>query len=338
VLGRREITGRAGVLLQGESGANDPVGIALLLALLGASGPAGSVTLHVVETFAVEMVVGAAIGVAGGVLLLYVMRRIPLPSEGLYSPRVLAWVLAIYGVTAVGILIGDETAPYKREIQRFHGSLASLAEIVAFIMLGLTVSLRSVATSGAWSSGLVLAVLLVLVVRPVLVGLVLWPVRLSLGERAFVLWTGLKGAVPILLGMFIVASGVAGSGRVYDMIFVIVAVSVVVQGGLVPFVASWSRVPVRTVAPEPWSLGVRFSSEPEGLHNFTVVAGSAADGKTIGLLAKGRVAWVSAIVRGGHLVTASADTVLAAGDEVAVLAEPETADNLSALFETSPAE
>lgn len=350
VLGRREITGRAGVLLQGESGANDPVGIALLLALLGASGPAGSVTLHVVETFAVEMVVGAAIGVAGGVLLLYVMRRIPLPSEGLYSPRVLAWVLAIYGVTAVahgsgflavlvaGILIGDETAPYKREIQRFHGSLASLAEIVAFIMLGLTVSLRSVATSGAWSSGLVLAVLLVLVVRPVLVGLVLWPVRLSLGERAFVLWTGLKGAVPILLGMFIVASGVAGSGRVYDMIFVIVAVSVVVQGGLVPLVASWSRVPVRTVTPEPWSLGVRFSEEPEGLHNFTVVAGSPADGKTIGLLAKGRVAWVSAIVRGGHLVTASADTVLAAGDEVAVLAEPETADNLRALFETSSAD
>ena len=348
VLGRREVTGRAGVLLQGESGANDPVGIALLVALLSASGSAGSVTLHVLGTFALEMAVGVFAGVACGSLLLVVMRRIPLPSEGLYSPRVLAWALATYGLATVahgsgflavfvaGIMIGDEPAPYSREIQRFHGSLASLAEIVAFIMLGLTVSLRSVATSGAWSWGLVLAGLLVLVVRPVLVGLVLLPVRLSFGERVFVLWTGLKGAVPILLGMFIVASGVAGSARVYNMIFVIVAVSVVVQGGLVPSMASWLRVPVRVVAPEPWSLGVRFRTEPSGLHNFVVRRGSAADGLTIGKLARGRIAWVSAIVRGGHLVTASADTVLAPGDEVAVLAEPEAAADLESLFEATP--
>jgi potassium/hydrogen antiporter len=349
VLGRREITGRTGVLLQGESGANDPVGIALLVAVLGATGSFGSITAHVLVTFVLEMVVGGVVGFAGGRLLLTVMRRIPLPSEGLYSPRVLAWVLAIYGLAAVlhgsgflavfvaGIMLGDEPAPYKREIQRFHGSLASLAEIVAFIMLGLTVQLHSVAADSAWSDGLVLAVLLVLVVRPVLVGLVTLPVRLDLGERLFLLWTGLKGAVPVLLGMFIASSGIAGGKRAYDVIFVIVAFSVVVQGGLVPFIAGWLRVPVRTVEPEPWSLGVRFSSKPDGLHNFTVAAGSAAAGTAIGALARGRVAWVSAIVRGGHLVTAGADTRLQPGDEVAVLAEPDSAEELSDLFSASPA-
>jgi cell volume regulation protein A len=351
VLGRREIGGRAGVLLQGESGANDPVGIALMLALLGATGTAGSITLHVLVTFAVEMLVGGAIGYFGARLLLIVMRRFPLPSEGLYSPRVLAWVLAIYGVTAVlhgsgflavfvaGIVIGDEPAPYKREIQRFHGSLASLAEIVAFIMLGLTIQLRDVAKGSAWSDGLLLAVLLVLFVRPVLVGLVTWRIRLGRRERLFLLWTGLKGAVPILLGMFMVSSGIAGGQRAYDVIFVIVAFSVVVQGGLVPFMVNRLRIPVRIVEPEPWSLGVRFSSEPEGLHNFRVAPGSPAAGTTIGQLAKGRVAWVSAIVRGGHLVTATADTLLQPDDEVAVLAEPNTAAELTDLFEgpgTSP--
>jgi potassium/hydrogen antiporter len=345
VLGRREIRGRAGVLLQGESGANDPVGIALMLALLNASGSAGEITLHVLTTFVVEMLVGVAIGFVGGRLLLTVMRRLPLPSEGLYSPRVLAWVLAIYGATAVlhgsgflavfvtGIVIGDEPAPYKREIERFHGSLASLAEIVAFIMLGLTVQLRDVAVGSAWSDGLLLAVLLVLFVRPVLVGLATWRIRLGRGERLFLLWTGLKGAVPILLGMFMVSSGIAGGRRAYDVIFVIVAFSVAVQGGLVPFIVRRLRIPVRIVEPEPWSLGVRFSSEPEGLHNFRVLAGSPADGTTIGKLAKGRVAWVSAIVRDGHLVTASADTLLRPGDEVAVLAEPESAEELTRLFE-----
>jgi len=348
VLGRREITGRAGVLLQGESGANDPVGIALLIALLGATGSAGSVFGHVLTGFALEMVIGVVVGVVGGRLLLIVMRRIPLPSEGLYSPRVLAWVFAIYGLATVchgsgflavfvaGILIGDEPAPYKREIKRFHGSLASLAEIVAFIMLGLTIHLREVGSGSAWSSGLVLAVLLVLFVRPVLVGLITLRVRLSPGERLFLLWTGLKGAVPILLGMFIVSSGIAGGQRAYDVIFVVVAFSVVVQGGLVPFVAARLKVPMQTVEPEPWSLGVRFSSEPDGLHNFRVADGSAAAGTRIGQLARGRVAWVSAIVRDGHLVTADRDTMLEPGDEVVMLAEPDSAAELATLFGPAP--
>src|SRR5580693_2734013 len=155
VFGRREIAGRTGVLLEGESGANDPVGIALLSSLLVAHGGAGCVVWHVVAEFALQMTVGVAVGVAGGLALLAFMRRVPLPSEGLYSPRVLAGVLVIFGAATVahgsgflavlvaGIIIGDEPAPYKREIARFHSSLASLAEIVAFTMLGLTMRLSS---------------------------------------------------------------------------------------------------------------------------------------------------------------------------------------------------
>jgi cell volume regulation protein A len=74
-----------------------------------------------------------------------------------------------------GILIGDLRAPYKAEIERFHSSFASLAEIIAFAMLGLTVSLTGLAEGSAWSVGLALAVLLAFVVRPVLVGLLLLP-------------------------------------------------------------------------------------------------------------------------------------------------------------------
>ena len=157
VLGRREVGGRTGVLLEGESGANDPVGIALLVALAGATGSPAAVAGHIAVEFVLQMVVGAAIGIAGGWLLLQFMRRVPLPSEGLYALRVLTSVLVIFGVATVahgsgflavfvaGILIGDERAPYKGEIRRFHSSLASLAEIVAFILLGLTVRLGDLA-------------------------------------------------------------------------------------------------------------------------------------------------------------------------------------------------
>ena len=89
VLGRREIAGRTGTLLEGESGANDPVGIALMVALLAAERrrarrAVGQVTLEFVQ----QMAIGAAVGVAGGLALLGFMRRVPLPSAGLYALRV----------------------------------------------------------------------------------------------------------------------------------------------------------------------------------------------------------------------------------------------------------
>jgi potassium/hydrogen antiporter len=346
VFGRREIAGRTGVLLEGESGANDPVGIALLAALLAAHGSAGAVAGHVVAEFVLQMAVGTAIGVAGGLALLLFMRRVPLPSEGLYSPRVLAGVLVIFGLAVVaqgsgflavfvaGILIGDAPAPYKREIERFHSSLASLAEIVAFVLLGLTMRLSALGSADAWPAGLAIAALLAFVIRPVLGGLVSLPVRLTRGERVFFLWTGLKGAVPILLGMTIAASGIPGAARAYQIIFVIVGFSVTVQGGLVPALAHRLSIPLRTVEPEPWSLGVRFSEEPEGLHRYHVAAGSPADGSPVNELPCGEDIWVSLIVRDGNLVTATGDMTLRAGDDVLVLAEPGEAPALDRLFTT----
>lgn len=348
VFGRREIAGRTGVLLEGESGANDPVTIALLSALLAAHGGAGSVIWHVVAEFALQMAVGVAVGAAGGFALLAFMRRVPLPSEGLYSPRVLASVLVIFGLATVaqgsgflaalvaGILIGDEAAPYKREIERFHSSLASLAEIVAFVMLGLTMRLSQLASASAWKDGLALAALLAFVIRPVLGGLVTLPVRLSARERVFFLWTGLKGAVPILLGMAIVDSGTAGAAQAYQVIFVIVGFSVLLQGGLVPTLARRLSIPLRTIEPEPWSLGVRFSEEPEGLQRYHVVPGAAADGKSVADLPCGENAWISLVIRNGTLLTVTGDTVLHEGDDVLVLADPDETEALERYFTAAP--
>jgi cell volume regulation protein A len=334
VLGRRQIVGRSGVLLEGESGANDPVGIALMVALVTATGMsgAGAVGTGLLE-FTEQILIGAPIGVAAGFALRWLMRHVPLPSEGLYPLRTLAVAGVVYGAATVahgsgflavfvaGIVIGDANAPYKREIERFHSAIASLAEIVAFVVLGLTVSLRDIDDIDALWPGLLIAVVLTLLIRPVLVGLVLLPVRLRLGERVFVLWAGLKGAVPILLGTFAFTSGVAGARRIYEIVFVVVAFSVVVQGGLTPLVARWARVPMRTAELEPWSLGLRFRERPTGLQRFRVEPGSAADGTAIGDLALGEDLWISLVSRAGRVVPVGRDTRLQAGDEVLALAD-----------------
>jgi cell volume regulation protein A len=345
VLGQREVAGRGDTILKGESGANDPVGIALMASLIGAGGLSAGAFAHVGGEFLLQMSVGTAAGAAGGAALLWFMRRVPLPGEGLYPLRTLACALLLFAVATLahgsgflavftaGIVLGDGRAPYKREIERFHSALASLAEIVAFAVLGLTISLDEVSRANVWVPGLVLGAALAFIIRPAMVGLCLAPARLGRGERAFVLFAGLKGAVPILLGTFLLSAGVPGAQRLYGIIAVAVVFSVVVQGSLVPAAARLLRVPMRPVEPEPWALGVRLRDEPSGVHQLTVTAGSPADGRTIGELAglPGE-AWVSFIVRDGQLVPIKAGTRLRPGDDVLVLADPDLHDKLTRAF------
>ena len=345
VLGRREISGRSGTVLEGESGANDPVGIALMGSLIAAGGLSAGGFALVGGEFALQMVIGAAVGVVAGRALLLFMRRVPLPSEGLYSLRTLASALMLYGIATLahgsgflavfvaGIVIGDGRAPYKREIERFHGALAGLAEIVAFTVLGLTVDLHVLAHTEVWVPGVALGAALTLLIRPVLVGTCLLPTRLRHNERAFILFAGLKGAVPILLGEMLRAAQVPDADRLYGIVVVVVAFSVLVQGSLVPGVATLLHLPMRVVDPEPWTVGVRLRDEPEGVHRLTVAPGSQADGCTIDELGDlvGDV-WISIVVRDSNLVPVRAEATLAAGDDVVILADPELVPTLTEVF------
>jgi cell volume regulation protein A len=346
VLGQREISGRSGTILEGESGANDPVGIALMASLITAGGLSAGAFADVGGEFLLQMTVGLAVGVAGGRALLWFTRRVPLPSEGLYPLRTLACVLLLFGIAtlahgsgflavfAAGIVLGDGRAPYKREIERFHSALASLGEIAAFVALGLTIDVGVIARAGVWIPGLILGATLAIVIRPVLVGLCLLPARLKSNERTFVLFAGLKGAVPILLGSFLLAARVPDAERLYGIIAVVVMFSVVVQGSLVPAAARLLHVQMRTVEPEPWALGVRLKDEPDGVHRLTITAGSPADGRTVDDLAGlPGDAWVSFVIRDGRLVAIKGDTRLRAGDDVLILAPAEMRQKLITVFE-----
>jgi cell volume regulation protein A len=349
VLGRREVSGRSGTVLEGESGANDPVGIALMASLLTAGGISPGAFGSIAGEFVLQMGVGAAVGIVGGRAVLWFMRAVPLPSEGLYPLRTAACALILFGaatlahgsgflaVFVAGILLGDARAPYKREIERFHSALASLGEIVAFIVLGLTVNLGELTHADVWLPGLVIGVVLAAVVRPVFVGLCLIPARLAPNERNFVLFAGLKGAVPILLGSFLLAAHIPDAERLYGIVVVVVVLSVLVQGSLVPAVAGLLHLPMRTTAPEPWALGIRLANEPDGARHLTIGKGAPADGQRIADLAMlGDDAWISFVVRDHRLLPVRGERQLQAGDEVLVIAPPDQHDTITALF-TGPA-
>ena len=243
VLGEREISGRTGTILEGESGANDPVGIALMLGMIELGDSCRRVVLDRRARLRRADVDRARDRDRGrpGRARPDAARR-PALRRALHlaharsrrdsstASRRSAHGSGFLAVFVAGLLIGDLRAPFGDEIQVFQDGLAALAEIVVFVALGLTINLSGL-TADRWVDGLLLAAFAALIARPLALGALLAPARLRSGERLFVIWGGLKGAVPILLAAFALGRHVADAQRIYETVFVVVLASVIVQGG-----------------------------------------------------------------------------------------------------------
>jgi cell volume regulation protein A len=259
ILGNKEIGGSSGTILEGEAGVNDPVGIALMIGMLEYATSDHGSSFSVVKEFTLEMTIGLVVGLVGAALLVLFMRNVRLPSEGLYPLRTLAAAGIIYGLASVahgsgflavfiaGLALSELDLPYKRQIERFHTALASLGEIVVFVVLGLTVNVSQLFDDRVWLDGLLLAVALAFVARPLGLAPLLAPMKMRMGEKLFIAWGGLKGAVPILLAALAILAGVDDARRIYEIVFVVVLFSVIVQGATIPFAASRLGVPMRVV-------------------------------------------------------------------------------------------
>ena len=184
-----------------------------------------------------------------------------------------------------------------------------------------------------WADGIALALVLALLARPLVVVGTLATVHLRWTERAFIAWAGLKGAVPILLAAFAVLGGVTGADRVYGIVFVVVLVSVIGQGTLVPLVARVLHIPMHVRPSLPWQLTVGLTEEPQGAREFTVARGSRSEGHEIRDLPLGEHAWVTLIVRDGAAIQPSGSLRLKAGDRVLALMERDDQRALARLFE-----
>jgi potassium/hydrogen antiporter len=261
VLGQREIKGRSGVTLEGEAGVNDPAGIALMIGMIELATRDDASRFVILREFVVEMAIGTAVGLIGAVAMVALLRRFTLPAPALSPVLALALAGALYGVTALahgsgflavfiaGLVMGDTRTPYKAEIERFHGALAVLAEIAVFVVLGLVVRIDSL-TLDIWVDGIALVLALAVLVRPPIVLAALAPFSFSRGERAFIAWCGLKGAVPILLAAFAVLQGVDEAATVFYIVFVVVLLSVVGQGTPVPWITRRLGIPMRESSAE----------------------------------------------------------------------------------------
>lgn len=242
VVGRNRPAGRSGSIVEGESGANDPIGIALMAGLLGSGGLSPAGWLHAAVLFGQQMGIGLGAGVIAGAVLARVGPRVrPDTTVAGVVAVTTAAILGLYLVTAAGggsgflavfvagLLGGSESFPRPRS-RRWHSALAGVGEAVAFAALGSTVAFAEVARAGVWLPGLAVGAVLVVVVRPLVVGLTLAPAHLRRAEKAFVAAAGLKGAVPVLLGGRLLTAPIGGRARAYGIVVTAVVFTVTAVG------------------------------------------------------------------------------------------------------------
>lgn len=325
------LRGRIQPLLELESGSNDPMAIFLTLAATAALTGAEWSALGVATGFVVQMSLGLAGGYLGGRLLVWAVNRLRVGQEGLYPVFTSAGALVVFGATALahgsgflavyvaGIVVGARPLVHRRAIVRFHDALAWLAQIAMFLLLGLQVfpsQLPAVA-----ERGLGVALFLLLVARPLSVVVSLTPFGVPLREQAMVAWVGLRGAVPIVLATWPLSQRAPGAQDLFDVVFFVVLLSVLVQGVTLSWVARWLGV----ADPEPagGAADPEAIGEARGAAVVPVVVGAAAHGRPLLELGLPPGALVVLVARGAERLVPQGATVLQAGDVAQVMLLPE---------------
>jgi cell volume regulation protein A len=314
--------------LEAESGLNDPMAIALTIGLiewiLEPEFGFPDLLLVVVQKLGLGLVVGVGLGAVA----MWAFSRLP-PSIGGFAPvaSIAAGSLAFgaaeviggsgfLAVYLVGLAVGSTPSRYRRQLVGFHEGLAFLAQVAMFVVLGLLVfpsDLLAVAVPG-----LALAALLVIVIRPAAVWLSVVHQDYTQRERALLGWAGLRGAVPIVLGTFVLSSEVGSAETIFNAVFFVVVVSVLVQGMTLERVAERLGLvtPGPAVVTPPLELDALSSLD---LVDFACAGDHAIAGSAVRELGLPRDALIAVVARHGETIPPRGSTIIEPGDRLFVL-------------------
>ena len=334
---------RVGATLEVESGTNDPFAVFLTLVLVEFISIGEGSVWQIALQFVREAILGAVIGVVGGRLVVVALNRVALP-QGLHAPFVATAALVIFGMAQIshasgflavylaGIIIGNRPTRAHNSVVTFLDAATWLAQIVMFVLLGLLVSPQRLV--GSVVPAVVVAVVLMLVARPVAVFLCLAPFRFNWREKIFIAWTGLRGAVAIFLASIPMLVGLPKSYLYFDVAFVVVIISLLLQGWTLGAAARWlhvalprtDRAPRRVELDLPGQLEqqlVGYSVRPKSLY-----------------FRRGLIpSWSkpTLVIRDEKILSPAEADPVAPGDYIYLLAPPEKAKSLDRFFVDMPA-
>jgi cell volume regulation protein A len=278
---------RVGATLEIESGSNDPVAVFLTIALTtwisGAhEGGIASIAIHML--WAGTM--GMAMGYVGGRLLVWALNRFDLPP-GLHPWLALAGAVTLFALTDLvegsgylavylaGIVVANRPLRARNQVMSLQDAVTWFAQLIMFLLLGLLASPHSLWPI-LWPA-LGVAAFLMLVARPAAVLLCLLPFRYRAAELAFISWTGLRGAVGIFLASIPLLAGLPNAWLYFNVAFVVVVTSLLVQGWSLAKLAHWLGVAVPRADPNTRRIQLDLPGQLEGeMVGYRIAADSSA--------------------------------------------------------------
>lgn len=329
---------RVGATLEAESGTNDPFAIFLTLMLVEFISIGQSSASHIALEFIQEAVLGAIIGVIGGRLVVIALNYVALP-QGLHAPFVTTAALVIFGgsqivhasgflaVYLAGIIIGNRPTRAHNSVVTFLDAATWLAQIVMFVLLGLLVSPHRLLSSAG--GAVLVAFALMLVARPLAVLICLAPFKFNWREKVFIAWTGLRGAVAIFLASIPMLVGLSKAYLYFDVAFVVVIISLLLQG--------W------TLAPAARRLHVSLPRAERGPRRVELDLPGQLEQQLVGYPVRPKSLYFrrglipswskpTLVIRDERILTPVEADPVAPGDYIYLLAPPERAEALDRFF------
>jgi cell volume regulation protein A len=333
---------RVGATLEAESGTNDPFAVFLTLMLVelisSGSGSIGQIGFE----FLREALLGAIIGVVGGRLVVLALNRVALP-QGLHAPFVTTAALVVFGAAQIGhasgflavylagIIIGNRPTRAHNSVVTFLDAATWLAQIVMFVLLGLLVSPHRLLSSAV--PAVLVALSLMLVARPLAVFFCLMPFRFSWRERIFIAWTGLRGAVAIFLASIPMLVGLSKAYLYFDVAFVVVIISLLLQGWTLAAAARRLHVALPRSERGPRRVELDLPGQLE-----QQLVGYPVRPKSL-FFRRGLIpSWSkpTLVIRDQHILSPIEADPIAPGDYLYLLAPPEKAEALDRFFVDMP--
>jgi cell volume regulation protein A len=240
ILRNRTIRRRPSSITEIESAANDPMAIISTTFVVGMAAGGDLGTGAAILSLLWQLAGGVGIGLAVGWLGVRLLRRIRELESGYYYLLIIGLVLASYGFADLarasgvlsaffaGFILGNARLPLKSALSSFTATFSFVGNAGLFLLLGLLMFPKSL--GAVWKEGLILFLILTFLARPAVVFLCTWPARLPWNEKIFLAWSGIRGAVPIVLATYPAAAGLDPEHKIFNIIFLAVTLSILVQG------------------------------------------------------------------------------------------------------------
>lgn len=320
-------------MLELESGSNDPMAYMLTVVLIQLTQSASMGIGGILSSFFIQFIVGAIAGYLLGKLAILMLNRLNIDNQSLYPILLLSFVFFTFSLTDLlggngylavyiaGMMVGNARIMHRKEINTFMDGLTWLFQIIMFLCLGLLVNPHEMIEVALVA--LLIGVFMIVIARPLSVFICMLPFgkKVTLKSRLFVSWVGLRGAVPIIFATYPVVEQVPGADAIFNIVFFITIVSLVIQGTTVSHMSRWLGLSM----PMPKTgndFGVELPEEiGSDLRDLTVTAELLANGNTLKEMNIPQGTLVMIVKRGDAYLVPNGQLQLELGDKLLLISE-----------------